>query len=218
VVTSAPAVIQIDGVDVSSTPTDKPIAVAAGTRLVAALSSGYLPSRKEITIAGGITSELTFELIVGAPGAPSPANLVPPPGTPSPTGPPPILSSSPTAGSEGHGSGSRLRTVGLVTGSVGIVGLGVGAFLGLRAIGQKNDANCSADKVCPTDAAAKSFRDATSTANLSTVFFVTGAVLAGTGVALHLIAPRKSVSSAVRLEAAPNVATGAAGMTVLGSF
>jgi hypothetical protein len=63
VVTSAPATIQIDGVDVATTPIDHPIAVAAGTRLVAALGSGYLPTRKEIAIAGGVTSELAFDLV-----------------------------------------------------------------------------------------------------------------------------------------------------------
>lgn len=63
VVTSAPATIQIDGVDVTTTPIEHPIAVAAGTRLVAALGSGYLPTRKEVAIAGGVTSELTFTLV-----------------------------------------------------------------------------------------------------------------------------------------------------------
>ncbi|MDB4982431.1 MAG: hypothetical protein JWM82_3183 [Myxococcales bacterium] len=62
VVANVPATIQIDGVDVGVTPFDKPLAVAVGTRLVAALGSGYLPTRKEVTIAGGATSELSFEL------------------------------------------------------------------------------------------------------------------------------------------------------------
>jgi PEGA domain len=57
------ATIQLDGVDVGVTPFDQPIAVAVGTRLVAALGSGYLPTRKEVTIAGGVTSELSFELV-----------------------------------------------------------------------------------------------------------------------------------------------------------
>jgi hypothetical protein len=63
VVTSAPATIQVDGVDAASTPTEAPIAVAAGARLIAALGTGYLPTRKEITIAGGVTSELSFDLL-----------------------------------------------------------------------------------------------------------------------------------------------------------
>ncbi|HEY2899373.1 MAG TPA: PEGA domain-containing protein [Polyangia bacterium] len=63
VLTSAPATIQVDAVDLAITPNDKPIAVAAGTRLVTALSSGYLPTRKEVTVAGGITAEITFDLV-----------------------------------------------------------------------------------------------------------------------------------------------------------
>jgi PEGA domain len=63
VTTSAPAMIEIDGVDAAKTPTDKPIPVAAGPHLVAALATGYLPTRREITIAGGVTSALAFELV-----------------------------------------------------------------------------------------------------------------------------------------------------------
>jgi hypothetical protein len=62
ITTNVPATIQVDGVDVARTPLDKPVAVAAGTRLVAAVSAGYLPVRREITVAGQTTERVELEL------------------------------------------------------------------------------------------------------------------------------------------------------------
>jgi len=60
--TNVPATIQVDGIDVGRTPLAKPVAVAAGTRLVAAISPGYLPARREITVAGQTTERVQIEL------------------------------------------------------------------------------------------------------------------------------------------------------------
>ena len=62
VVTSAPAAIEVDGIEAARTPAEHPVAVAAGTRLVSASSPGHIPVRKEVTVAGGVTVEVTFEL------------------------------------------------------------------------------------------------------------------------------------------------------------
>ena len=62
ITTSVPASIEIDGIDVGKTPLAKPVMIAAGTRLVAALSAGYLPARREITVAGETTQRLALDL------------------------------------------------------------------------------------------------------------------------------------------------------------
>jgi hypothetical protein len=62
VTTNVPATIEADGIEIGRTPLDAPIAVAAGTRVVAAISPGYLPLRKEITIAGETTATLHLAL------------------------------------------------------------------------------------------------------------------------------------------------------------
>jgi PEGA domain-containing protein len=62
ITTNVPANIEVDGIDVGRTPLAKPVAIAAGTRLVAALSAGYLPARREITVAGETAQRLELEL------------------------------------------------------------------------------------------------------------------------------------------------------------
>lgn len=62
IATTVPATIEVDGIEAATTPLAAPLAVAAGTRLVAAAAAGHLPARKEVTIAGGVTVDLTFDL------------------------------------------------------------------------------------------------------------------------------------------------------------
>jgi hypothetical protein len=60
--TNVPATIQIDGIDVGRTPLQKAVTIAAGTRLVAALCPGYLPERREVTLAGQTRARVQLEL------------------------------------------------------------------------------------------------------------------------------------------------------------
>lgn len=91
--------------------------------------------------------------------------------------------------------GPPLRTYGLITGGVGIVALGVGGYLALRA----RDLGQSADQECPNIGycQAQGVRDSQSavrTANIATGFFVGGTVLLGAGVALYFLAPERKVN------------------------
>jgi hypothetical protein len=63
VVTSVPCVIDVDGVEAGRTPLAAPLRVAGGTHVIGALATGHLPSRRAITVAGGETEELSFELV-----------------------------------------------------------------------------------------------------------------------------------------------------------
>jgi hypothetical protein len=63
VVVSAPAAIEIDGIEAGRAPDQAAIPVAAGAHLVAALSPGHVPARKEVLVAGGVTEELRFDLV-----------------------------------------------------------------------------------------------------------------------------------------------------------
>lgn len=62
VVTSAPAAIEIDGLEVGRTPLAQPLRVGGGAHVVAALALGHLPARKEVTIAGETSTELKLDL------------------------------------------------------------------------------------------------------------------------------------------------------------
>jgi hypothetical protein len=61
VTTNVPANIDMGGVDVGRTPL-APVRVPSGTVVVGAAAPGRLPSRREVTVAGGTTVAVAFEL------------------------------------------------------------------------------------------------------------------------------------------------------------
>jgi hypothetical protein len=62
VTTNVPATIEIDGLPIGRTPLSEPLRVAGGAHIVTALAPGYLPARKEITVAGEASASLKFDL------------------------------------------------------------------------------------------------------------------------------------------------------------
>jgi hypothetical protein len=54
--------VEIDGVDVAKLPLAAPLRVASGSHVVGLVAAGYAPARKEVTVAGGVTAPVTFEL------------------------------------------------------------------------------------------------------------------------------------------------------------
>jgi hypothetical protein len=63
VVTSVPALIQIDGIDAARSPVPEPLRVTSGTHVVTAAAQGHLPTRKEVTVAGETTVEVKLDLV-----------------------------------------------------------------------------------------------------------------------------------------------------------
>jgi hypothetical protein len=121
-----------------------------------------------------------------------------------------------TANASGHGS-IRWRTVGLVTGGAGIVGLGIGTLFGFRAISEKNSAHCDASGACD----AGPLKNANSAASLSTVGLLAGGVLLAGGAALVLFAPKGDSAAPVAsasLRLAPLVGPRDAGLQLGGSW
>jgi hypothetical protein len=110
-----------------------------------------------------------------------------------------------------HG-GSSFKTVGLVTGGVGILGLGAGAVFGLEALSKKNDANCASDGACSSQGAVTTQRDAQNAGNLSTVFFIAGGVLAAAGITMFALAPSSTA------QVTPSVGTNEAGVVLRGAW
>jgi hypothetical protein len=120
---------------------------------------------------------------------------------------------TPAHGGEDGESGSSVRTVGWVVAGAGVVGLGVGTFFGIKAIGSTGDANCDEKNTCEKGPLA----DARSAATVSTIGFIAGGVLLAGGVSLILLAPSRSKSGR-SLEAAPSVATSEAGLLFRGRW
>jgi hypothetical protein len=110
------------------------------------------------------------------------------------------------AASEPSATSSPQRTLGIVTGAVGVAGILVGSGFGLYAM--KEGDRSKEDGFCPTDGhngctqAGVDLRDRARTfGTVSTIGFVAGAVLVTTGVVLFTTAPKNGIQ--LRAGAAP---------------
>jgi hypothetical protein len=141
------------------------VPVDPGTHVVDASATGRQSMRKEV----GVDKEGTaFSVTVP---------LLPPVAQTPPAAPPQAPKSELTTA----------RKLALVAAGVGVVGVGLGSFFGLRAISknnQSNDQGCTGD-VCTPDAA-QTRRDARTNGDISTVGFVIGAAGLAGAVALWI--------------------------------
>ncbi|MCU0683589.1 MAG: hypothetical protein MUF34_15330 [Polyangiaceae bacterium] len=128
------------------------------------------------------------------PTEPAPTPLI----APRPASSPPLQAPAPV-----RASSSPLRTVGFVVGGVGLVGLGVSAGFGLRALSlkSKRDGNCESATICNADGLGYD-ADARDAARISTIAFAAGAALTAAGVTLLVLAPSRPAQAA-RLELRP---------------
>jgi serine/threonine-protein kinase len=98
-----------------------------------------------------------------------------------------------------------LRTTGLITAGLGVVGLSVGAAFGFDAIAKKNSAQTSGCSGAACSAGAASVRDgARSSANVSTALFAAGGALAAGGLALWLFIPHGSAGPSMAALVGPS--------------
>jgi len=120
---------------------------------------------------------------------------------------------SPKEEDSSESSGSLLRPIGLVAGGLGLVGIGVGSYFGLKAKHSsdksKEDGHCDNDTVC--DETGKPLANqALSDARISTVLFIAGGALLASGVTLFIVGgEREKDQPSVTLtpSAGPNQAT-----------
>ncbi|MEO7110296.1 MAG: hypothetical protein ABI183_07670 [Polyangiaceae bacterium] len=98
-------------------------------------------------------------------------------------------------------NGSTQRVIGIGVGAAGIVGLGVGAFLGLHAKSLQDESNgagggCNASDTC--DPHGQELRmSALSSATASTILFAVGGAAVVTGIVLYATAPSSRSDLAV---------------------
>jgi hypothetical protein len=114
--------------------------------------------------------------------------------------------------SKSGGGGQTLRTLGIVAGAAGVVGLGVGTVFGLLASSSWKDAqhDCPSHAGCPAKAMNER-NTALTDATVSTIGFIAGGVLLAGGLTLFFTAP-KGGSTDVGLRVTPG------GFVVSGGF
>src|SRR5690606_20012508 len=108
-----------------------------------------------------------------------------------PTEEPPAATTDADTGPTSSGEGlPTQRVVALALGGVGVVGLGLGTFFGLRAMSSLDAANAHCDdRFCNEEGLG--FRDdARTEANVSTIAFAASALAIGGGIALWVTAPK----------------------------
>jgi hypothetical protein len=120
---------------------------------------------------------------------------------------------APAPAAAAGGSSSPLKTVGWITGGVGVAGLALATVFGIVAINDKNNAGC-VDNLC-NPGTSSGIKGA---ALASDVGWIAGGVLLAGGAALVLLAPGPKHESAARVQVAPTVVAGGAGAVLGGAF
>lgn len=162
-----------------------PVAVDPGSHRVVVTATGMRDAQATVAISERQRLDVPVALEPVA-SAPAPNGAVPT--TPAP--PPGSSDAVPDRSAPSEPSPFPWKTVGLVAGGIGVVGLGVGTYFGLDAKSkndQSNSSGCS-NNDCTASAAAIR-RDAISAGNTSTLLFVAGGLLVAGGAALWLLAP-----------------------------
>jgi len=194
---------------------EAPTPVDGGDHVVTATAPGYAPWSTKVHI--GTEKD---DVVVSVPMLqPKPEEAAPPP-APAPVAPPPVAPAAqpgpaPAPRDRGTGSGSQ-RTLAIVAGGVGVVGLGIGTYFGLRAISKNSDAKDLCDgAVCRDPRGVDLTDEAKSAATISNVAFGLGLTALTAGIVLYATAPSESGTS---FRVSPNVGRRQAGVFVGGSF
>jgi hypothetical protein len=211
--------VTVDGAAFASALDGRAIPIDPGSHAFHFEAAGVPPVDRTFVIHEGEKGRrLTVPLV--APGAgPAPVpGLVPAPLAPT-VGPAVETTRAPS-------SWNTNKTLAIVSGSVGVVGLGLGAAMGLAASSAWSSSKslCSATN-CPTSTRATAVSDhdsAVQDGTISTVGLAVGAVGIVGGVVLWLTAPKgeraPSPATAARLTIVPQVSPGRGGVLLSGSF
>jgi hypothetical protein len=187
----------------------------AGDHLIEASAPGRKPWSSKVVVAGeGNNVAVDVPVLETAPvTATTPSTT---------TSAAPIEPAKPSDTGGGNGPSTQ-RTLGLVFGGVGIAGVALGSYFGLRAKSKNHDslADCQADNhnLCTSDGV--NLRNAAlSSARLSTAFMIGGGALLVGGVVVYLTAPNKksTTGASSNLHLAAGALPGAARVSLEGAW
>lgn len=212
--------VQRNGVIVPSDLYGVEVPVDPGTIVVKATAKGREEFSESITLSAKERKTVTLSGLAPKPGAELEA---PPPPSPDGAAAPPAPDGTPTPASGAavttdslEGQSGSGRVIPIALGAAGVVGIGIGAVYGFKAIGKNSDAEktCSG-ATCTNQAGVDFTAEAQDAALISNVAFGAGAVLLAAGIVLYVTAPSED-GKAVAL--APVLAPGVGGVSVLGAF
>lgn len=103
-------------------------------------------------------------------------------------------------GDSGARPGDTQRTLGLITGALGVAGLGVGGVFGILAISKNDEASgACGGATCTTQAGVDATNQALDFATVADVGFIAGGVLLAAGAVLYFTAPDGTEVSSLRV-------------------
>lgn len=187
-----------------------PLPVDPGEYRIEVTAPGYEPWSAPITVAaGGASASVRVPGLIKSTSAP-----VAPSATQNDVQQQPADKDQGPSPSKGI---STQQTLGLVVGGVGLIGVGLGTYFGVRAISKNSDA----EKLCPepgpcSDAEGVALTDkAKDSATASNIAFIAGGVLVATGAVLYLTGGKKNTD---RVALVPLLGPGSAAASLSGRF
>jgi hypothetical protein len=194
--------IKRDGVPVGRALWGTAIPVDPGPHMIEATAPGKKPWQTTAKIEGEKANVVvSIPMLEDAPVEPATAQVA----------------TSAAPGADVGSPGSGRRTIALVIGGVGVVGLGVGTVFALSAKSKKDDslANCLAGPNLCSQAGVDKRNEALSAGDVATVAMGAGAILVAAGVVLFVTAPSGEKSRAMLV---PSVGPGSASLSFVGSY
>ena len=185
--------VRRDGVPLQPAELGSAIPVDPGDHIIEASAPGREPWSSKIHV-GPDAAKISVEI----PQLKSGSTVAPPPSAPLVTT---TTATSQPPSDRPPSDGSTQRVAGLVVGGAGIVGVGLGAFFGLRAFGKWSDTKqaCSDYPYGCGKTGTELRSSAASAGTTSTIAFIAGGTLLATGVVLYLTAPKKQTSVAMAI-------------------
>lgn len=192
-----------------------PVPVDPSEYLVSASAPGYEPWSQTVTV-GERAAKVSVSVppLKKAPESEKPPPAAVPPSDASKPGAPSSLSTPPPVGPEPEHTGDAQRTIAFAVGGVGVIGIGLGSYFGLRAISKNKDAesHCPRGLECDDAEGPALASEAKNAARLSDITFGVGAAALIGGAVLYFTSPRPKEGAVV------NAALGPTGITLWGSF
>ena len=181
------SIVLRDGVVLGAVSLNTPLPVDPGKHVIAVRAKGHNERQHDVNVAEGETKqvEVTAGDVEG--GSSSAVAFAPTPEQP-----------------EARSGGSPLKTIGIVTTIVGAAGVAAGAVFGVRAIALQSDANCPNNVCVIGQSDPNALRDAASSGDISTIFFIAGGVAAAAGITMWLLAPKRASASSAALFIGPS--------------
>jgi hypothetical protein len=185
--------VTVDGESVDKASYDHPFPVEAGLHVLEAAAPGKITWVSSVKVEPAGRAEVAVPALADIP--------------------PPATRGKPW---------SAQKTIAVVTGGLGVVGLGVGAVAGIMSIVANGTAKsaCGNRSRCSDPAGINDWSNATVDGNVSTVGFIAGGVLVAGAVTLWLTAPygARSHRSTGSIVVVPSVGPGGGALAAQGTF